>query len=133
MTAPKKFEADGASIPQLFWTVVGGPLDGQYRNASIVHDVGCVRMTDKWEDVHLMFYEACRCGGVPENKAKVVYAAVYHWGPRWVITERQEVREITAPDGTKQRLTVTVHVPQRLMFATRLDPEVPRKLETLID
>ena len=44
----------------------GGPLDGPYRNASIVHDVACVSMTDPWDDVHFMFYEACRCGGVPE-------------------------------------------------------------------
>ena len=30
-----------------------------------------------------MFYEACRPGGVGEQKAKLMYAAVYHFGPKW--------------------------------------------------
>jgi len=30
-----------------------------------------------------MFYEACRDGGVGEQKAKLMYAAVYHFGPKW--------------------------------------------------
>ena len=30
-----------------------------------------------------MYYEACRCGGVGKIKAKLMYAAVYHFGPRW--------------------------------------------------
>jgi hypothetical protein len=30
-----------------------------------------------------MFYNACRCGGVGEIKAKVMYAGVFRFGPRW--------------------------------------------------
>jgi hypothetical protein len=30
-----------------------------------------------------MFYDACRCGGVSSKKAKVMYWAVYNFGPRW--------------------------------------------------
>lgn len=30
-----------------------------------------------------MFYEACRAGSVGEQKAKLMYAAVYHFGPKW--------------------------------------------------
>jgi hypothetical protein len=30
-----------------------------------------------------MFYTAMRCSGVDEQKAKVLYAAVYNFGPRW--------------------------------------------------
>ena len=37
--APKDSIVDGASIPQSFWSFIGGPLEGQYRNASVVHDV----------------------------------------------------------------------------------------------
>ena len=40
-TAPKDAVVDGASIPQVFWTFTGGPLEGKFRNASIVHDVAC--------------------------------------------------------------------------------------------
>ena len=32
---------------------------------------------------HRMFYNASRCGGVGEVRAKVMYAAVFHFGPRW--------------------------------------------------
>jgi Protein of unknown function (DUF1353) len=89
--AQKDSVVDGASIPQEFIAFTGGPLDGPYRNASIVHDVACVSMTEPWEDVHFMFYEACRCGGVPEIKAKTMYAAVYLFGPRWVIKKVMEM------------------------------------------
>jgi len=34
---PKDYVVDGASIPQAFWSFIGGPLDGAYRNASIIH------------------------------------------------------------------------------------------------
>jgi Protein of unknown function (DUF1353) len=81
--APKSWEVDGASIPQVFWSIIGGPLEGPYRNASICHDVECDRKTHSWKDVHRMFYEGCRCGGLSENMAKTMYAAVYHFGPRW--------------------------------------------------
>ena len=70
--APKDSIVDGASIPQVFWSVSGGPLEGQYRNASIIHDTACDRMTEPWEDVHLAFYNGCRCGGVGEYQAKVL-------------------------------------------------------------
>jgi len=81
--APNGSIVDGASIPQVFWTVVGGPFEGQYRNASVVHDVACVKRSEKWEDVHRMFYYAMRAGGVSESRAALMYAAVYKFGPRW--------------------------------------------------
>jgi hypothetical protein len=110
--AKKESIVDGASIPRIFWTLVGGPLDGKYRNASIVHDTACIERNQKWEDVHLMFYEACRCGGLDELQAKVLYWAVYHGGPRWNVV--QEVREEsrTTPDG--RRVTIARAVTRAL-------------------
>ncbi len=81
--APKGWEIDGASIPQAFWCSVGGPFEGAYRDASVFHDVACDRRTARWQDVHYMFYTAMRCSGVSEVRAKVMYAAVYRFGPRW--------------------------------------------------
>ena len=81
--APKDSILDGASIPRVFWTAVGGPFEGEYRNASAVHDVACVKRREPWRDVHRMFYFAMRAGGVSETKAAVMYAAVYRFGPRW--------------------------------------------------
>src|SRR5439155_17631427 len=39
--APANSVVNGASIPASLWSVVGGPYEGQYRNASVVHDVYC--------------------------------------------------------------------------------------------
>src|ERR1035441_4686270 len=36
--APKGLVTDGASIPQIAWTPVGGPFEGLYRLAAVVHD-----------------------------------------------------------------------------------------------
>lgn len=81
--APKDSVVDGASIPQVFWSIVGGPFDGLYRNASVLHDIACDEKKRPWAEVHLMFYQAMRCSGVPIVKAKTMYWAVYHFGPRW--------------------------------------------------
>jgi hypothetical protein len=35
---PKGAEVDGASIPKPFWSIIGGPYEGKYRDASIIHD-----------------------------------------------------------------------------------------------
>lgn len=82
-TAPKDFLTDGASIPRVFWSFVGGPFDGQYREAAVVHDYYCQTKTEAWQDVHRIFYYACRAAGVDELKAKILYAAVRYGGPKW--------------------------------------------------
>jgi endonuclease G, mitochondrial len=81
--APKGLVSDGASIPQAFWSIIGGPLDGKYRNAAVVHDEACDTRSHTWQATHLAFYYAMRCSGVDEIKAKIMYFAVYHYGPRW--------------------------------------------------
>lgn len=81
--APKDAEIDGASIPKPFWSVIGGPFDDLYRDASVFHDVACDQRREPWEEVHCMFYQAMRASGVPEQKAKTMYAAVYRFGPHW--------------------------------------------------
>jgi len=85
--SPKDSVINGASIPQPFWSIIGGPFEGKYRQASVVHDTECLRnkneKEESWQDVHKMFYQACRCGGVAEFKAKFMYWAVFHFGPRW--------------------------------------------------
>ncbi|PLC07463.1 hypothetical protein CY658_10960 [Variovorax sp. RO1] len=81
--APKDWVVDGASIPQVAWTFSGGPYEGKYRNASVVHDVGCDRKAQPWEDVHEVFYYGMLASGVEPWRAKIMYAAVYHFGPRW--------------------------------------------------
>ncbi len=83
--APKDSIIDGASIPQAAWSLIGGPYEGKYRNASVIHDVACKKKDRDWSKVHEAFYYAMRAYGVEELKAKTMYGAVYHLGPRWKI------------------------------------------------
>jgi hypothetical protein len=131
-TAPKDSVVDGASIPQAFWTLVGGPLEGPYRNASVVHDTECVRKGEPWQGVHLMFYEGCRCGGVSETKAKVMYWAVYHFGPRWELVRETRTVEETRPDGTKRTRAVTVSKAALTKPTAKVDDESAKRAELFI-
>ncbi len=81
--APKGHIIDGASIPELAWSLAGGPYSGKYRNASVVHDVACDRRRQDWRLVHWIFYEAMLASGVPESEARIKYMAVHNFGPRW--------------------------------------------------
>jgi hypothetical protein len=82
-TAPAGWVIDGASIPVFAWSVIGGPFNGRYRDASVIHDVACDQKAQPWEMVHEAFYWAMLASGVESWRAKVMYAAVYHFGPRW--------------------------------------------------
>jgi hypothetical protein len=89
--APAGAVVNGASIPRAFWSVIGGPFEGRFRNASVVHDVACEVRDRPWQAVHRMFFDACRCGGVGAAKANTMYYAVYHFGPRWRVEERKSI------------------------------------------
>lgn len=84
--APVASIVDGASIPKFAWSIIGGPFEGKYRDASVIHDVACAQKVRPWESVHEVFYNAMRTSGVGVIKAKIMYAAVYHFGPRWSLS-----------------------------------------------
>lgn len=81
---------DGASIPRAFWSLIGGPFEGLYRNASIVHDRYCDLRIRPWKPTHRMFHDAMRCRGVGKAKAKLMYYAVYRFGPRWSLVQEAD-------------------------------------------
>jgi hypothetical protein len=74
---------NGASIPRFLWSFTGGPYEGLYRDASVVHDVECKDEKQSWRAVHRMFYQHMICSGVRPALAKGMYWAVYNCGPRW--------------------------------------------------
>jgi hypothetical protein len=80
---PAGTEVDGASIPRIFWTLFGGPFEGNYIHASVVHDHFCVTRTRSAESTHKTFYFGMRANRVPESTAKKMYSAVATFGPRW--------------------------------------------------
>jgi hypothetical protein len=95
--APAGSVVDGASIPQIAWTVIGGPFEGLYRNASVIHDVACVNQSRPWRNVHKAFYNAMLASAVRRVKAKIMYAAVFHFGPRWADAPPRTLREEQFP------------------------------------
>jgi hypothetical protein len=63
--------------------VIGGPYEGKYRDASVNHDYECCVQQSAWQDVHRMFYDGMMARGVELWRAKLMYFAVYFFGPRW--------------------------------------------------
>jgi len=82
-TVPAGSKTDGASVPMIFWSIIGGPFEGPYRDASVVHDYYCDKRSRKWEDVHEVFYDAMLTRGVAQTKAWLMYKLVVEFGPRW--------------------------------------------------
>lgn len=74
---------DGASIPKVFWSVIGGPFEGLYREPSVVHDYYCTIQSRHFEEVHRVFFEAMLASGVSESRAWLMYKAVTNFGPSW--------------------------------------------------
>jgi hypothetical protein len=35
---PEGFKSDGASIPKIFWSIIGSPWTGKYARAALIHD-----------------------------------------------------------------------------------------------
>lgn len=108
---PVNTVVDGASIPQPFWSLIGGPFEGKYRDASIVHDYFCEKKNRSWRAVHRVFYDGMIANGVDPVQAKLMYYAVYRFGPRWEIrTERVPVPQFSGPPRMVDR-EIAVELP----------------------
>jgi hypothetical protein len=83
--APRNYVTDGATIPPLLWPIIGSPFTGNYVRAAIIHDVYCDLKSRDWKLVHRTFYDAMITGGVTPIQAKIMYYAVYRFGPKWVV------------------------------------------------
>ncbi|MBI1866940.1 MAG: DUF1353 domain-containing protein [Methylocystis sp.] len=80
---PAGTRVDGASIPSVFWSLIGAPYTGKYREASVIHDYYCETKSRHWKAVHKVFLDGMLARGVGAIQAKVMYLAVYRFGPRW--------------------------------------------------
>jgi len=76
--APATFPINGASIPRQLWTLIGSPFVGNYRRASIVHDIACGDATTKEERkaADVMFFYACLAGDCKFFESAVLYVGV---------------------------------------------------------
>lgn len=74
---------DGASIPSFAWVLIGSPLTGDYRRASVIHDVECRRRARPAADVHRTFREAMEADGVGRVRRTLMWWCVKTFGPKW--------------------------------------------------
>ncbi len=81
--APAGSVVDGASIPRSLWSFMGGPFEGKYRNASVLHDVAYAMQNRPPQECDRMFYNAMRCSGVSAVEAKTMYYALLRFGDHW--------------------------------------------------
>ena len=80
---PAGTRVDGASIPSAFWSIIGAPYTGRYREASVIHDYYCEARSRHWKAVHKVFLDGMLTRGVDKIQAHLMYLAVYRFGPRW--------------------------------------------------
>lgn len=85
-STPGGASVNGASIPPMFWSLIGGPFTGKYLKASVIHDYYVVTRTRTAHDTHRNFYYGMRANGVESWKAKTMYWAVRTFGADWVLT-----------------------------------------------
>jgi hypothetical protein len=124
---PKDATIDGASIPWQFWSLIGGPFEGDYLNASVVHDHYCIVKTNTAAATHKNFYFGMMAKNVPEWKAKAMYWAVSTFGPDWenkpVIRMRRTCSTIGSENVcTTSRTIVMEAVPKNSVDLS--DPQV---------
>jgi len=112
--APAGWVVDGASIPRAAWSVIGGPFEGKYRNASVIHDVACEQKQRPWPYVHRVLYTAMLAAGVDSINAKIMYAAVYQFGPRWAHQIKVDSVPLGAVESTVGKLRASAYVSERV-------------------
>ncbi len=108
-TALKGDIIDGASIPSWAWgKTLGSPFVGDFRRASVIHDVECMRRQASYKEVHKMFYYAMRCDGVKTRKASIMYIAVLIGGPKWDNNGVLEEKKVKIKKSDMERLEMAV-------------------------
>jgi Protein of unknown function (DUF1353) len=90
--APAGSQVDGASIPRSLWSLMGGPFEGKYRNASVLHDVSYDQKNRPHEVCDRMFYNAMRCSGVSAVEAGTMYYALRKFGHHWKAPKAEPVK-----------------------------------------
>ncbi|HST30710.1 MAG TPA: DUF1353 domain-containing protein [Chthoniobacterales bacterium] len=90
--APAGSVVDGASIPRSLWSLMGGPFEGRYRNASVLHDVAYDQHNKPWPVCDQMFYNAMRCSGVGAVEAGTMYYGLRKFGRHWKHPKAEPVK-----------------------------------------
>lgn len=77
VTVHPGYRYDGASIPRMFWRLIGGPFSGAYAPAALVHDALYETQMVSRAHADRVFYDLMRRCGEGRARAKLMY-----WGVR---------------------------------------------------
>ena len=88
---------------------MGAPFTGKYRKASVIDDFFCDSMTQPWQEVHRVFFDASITEGNDPYHAKMMFGAVYAWGPRWVYVDGvpMKIREAMLEPTERELITLS--------------------------
>jgi hypothetical protein len=118
---PEGTSVDGASIPQSFWSIIGGPFEGPYINASVIHDYYCRTKERTAHDTHRNFFYGMRASNVPEWKSELMHWAVSTFGPSWKLEKRVVMKQSCVT--TAENFRTCTNVPT-LEIVTVSEPSV---------
>jgi hypothetical protein len=121
---------DGATIPELFQPIIGGPFEADFLPAAVIHDhyTNKAHRVRSWRGTARVFYQAMVVNGVNIIKAKTMYYAVYAFGPHWDVLDKGVVCGkncvFSAPfqleimtDKSVRATTLVAQVPDNMQFA----------------
>jgi hypothetical protein len=100
ITVKKGLETDFASIPQIFWSIIGAPTTGLYLKPSIVHDALYMSEAVERSEADAIFLDLMKQQGVSWLKRNIMYSAVrvggmFVWNshkPDTVLENKQYIR-----------------------------------------
>jgi hypothetical protein len=74
------FRTDGASIPRLFWRVIGHPFQGDYLGPAVVHDALYQSEALTRAQADSLLYDLLLANGVGRCRAWTIYRGVRMFG-----------------------------------------------------
>jgi hypothetical protein len=81
-TINKSFRWDGATIPKLFWFIIGSKTNPKFRNPSLIHDYMCNNKSciDFRRNFSSRIFKAMlKVAGVKTLKREIMYICVEIW------------------------------------------------------
>lgn len=94
VVVPIGYVTDGASIPRLFWSLIGHPFEGRFIRPALDHDIRCEFRVGPWRDVHRRFFATLKAEGIGWLRRSLMFLAVRFFGPRWSPQEARSVDEL---------------------------------------
>jgi hypothetical protein len=76
ITVKKGLVSDGASVPKVFWNIIGSPFTGAYTLPALVHDALYMSEAVDRSEADAIFFDLMEQSGVSFLKRYVMYYAV---------------------------------------------------------